>query len=303
MTLALSEPSKGLDPRRAPLSLERLFPPLIETQQNPQDSENPLCHLCHATVHEFLVSNSEILGSGFEIAPAIFGRICLRYLSLPRYSSLMTDPKTGTPGFTEGSLSSGGYGDTREHALLAYCARFWYKHLEDMDDTSGQFGATCEFLESSNFQTLLQIQSVTVARQFAPFYVSPGPLMINTQIVRRQALPWWVDEERLTEDRNHRRYRMDYRHFVNEWGYLLDAGICPAPDPSKCSGKHFPGQVDRCLSGLLGPESFMRKMLERYPSFMLTESGVDYARQGARSLSEGLSLTQDYFTLVSSDPR
>lgn len=282
---------------KAPWNIQRLFDPLIETQDDLDNAENPLCRLCHSTVHEFIISHPSILGNDedspeackYPINAFLFGPICLRYLSQSKYSTLLCDSATGLPGFTGEDLSVHARGETNEadehNNLWTYCARFWVKHLEQVSPSMrlSLRESVLEFLKSPNYQSLLQVQSLTVSRQFSQFLVRSDSGF--RQFARRQALPWWIGDK----------YSFDYRHFALEWSYLLDLGICRSAD---CEVEHFSGEIDRCLSGISGPDSFMRNMRERYKSFTLVEESLFDTVNTDHVIAEGHS-HDGHFIVVS----
>jgi hypothetical protein len=301
MTLAMSDPSKGLDPLKVPMSLQRLFAPLIKMEKDPNDPENPLCRLCHATVHEFLTTNPDVLCVDssshapftYTISSAQVGDLCLRYLTQQRYSTLIQPP----PNHSHESLVFWG-DENRQHVLVPYCAKYWDRHLDDLKPTPELHKTVCNFLKSTNFQTLLQMQSLFVSGQFEQFKV----LEVSRAMYRR-VFPNWFGMDR-DSDKDYKdecwKYRRDYRHFVNEWGYLLGYGVCFASEPGKCLTEHFWGEVDRCLSGLLGPTSFLNGMKERYPSFMLTQGSFNYQTPSQLMIGEAVSWSNSQFMVISS---
>lgn len=300
MTLALSDPSKGPDPLQRPSRLEVLFPPLIETQHDPNEPENPFCRLWHSTIHSFLTSNPHILcperslcngGRSCEhlISPTTFGHLCLRYLSQPRYKELLP--------IEDGFLREA-------DSLLLYFAKFWTKHVEDIEATPDERKAVATFANSSNFQTLVQVQSLTVADQFEQIAFracSDEEALImgrdGYHHLQRQVFPKWLFHHRNSVFREYVPYRGQYRHFVNEWGYLLTRATSPSDQD------YFPGEIERCLSGMMGPSSFLSHMKERYSSFMLSQEPFDCTMSNSRVLVERLSPTGNRFTVVSTVPQ
>lgn len=239
MTLALSDPSKEPDPLQRPSRLEVLFPPLIETQHDPNEPQNPLCRLRHSTVHSFLTSNPHILcpersmcngrrSCEHLISPTTSGHLCLRYLSQTRYNELLP-------------IEEGGLRDT--DSLLLYFANFWTKHIEDIEPTPDERKAVTTFANSSNFQTLLQVQSLTVADQFEQ--IAFGACSDEEALImgrdgyhhfQRQSFPKWLFHHKNSVFREYVPHRGQYRHFVNEWGYLLTRATSPS-DPDCFPGK------------------------------------------------------------------
>ncbi|KAF3801959.1 hypothetical protein GCG54_00015182 [Colletotrichum gloeosporioides] len=275
MALALSDPTNGVNPRAVPNNLQRLFAPLIETQEDPTNPENPLCRLCHSTVQEFLAANPDVLRSGTLgrfpttslIAASRVGHIYLRYLSQAKYSTLVDLSRSDCLGTL--TLS---YDDAQQHGLLPYSAEYWDRHLEDLAPTPAICKELIEFLSSPNFQTLIQVQSLFVWGHFEQFRAEGSATTCRP--LYRRAIPRWFGPDYASRDfaylEDSRKIRRDYRHFANEWGHLLNLGNCETSKSGKCLTEHFWGEVDRCLTSLLGPTHFMARMKERYQSFMLT---------------------------------
>lgn len=300
MTLALSDPSYGPNPLRRPTHLQELFPPLIEMQHDPNKPHDPLCRLRHSTVQRFLASKPHILCSersrcggpqfcAHLISPRRFGHLCLQYLSQPRFNKLLSIDE-GLPPDTDG--------------LLLYFAKFWTKHLGDIDATDDHRRAVATFASSSNFQTLLQVQSLSVDDQFEqlPFGIEEDEIVELMQRegyhhLHRQSFPSWLFREKNRDIEGYSSYRGQYRHFVNEWGYLLTRATSPSDQD------YFPGEVERCLSGMMGPSSFLAGMKEKYPSFMLSQEPFDCLESSPRVLTERLSPAGDQFLVISALPR
>ena len=299
--MSLSDTAKGLDPFKAPRGLQQLFTPLIERQDDPNEPGNPFYRLYHSTVHEFLTANPDILhvdasGQGpflHTISPSRIGELCLRYLSQKRYTRI-TELHPGSC-LVPLTLSSG---DIQQHGLLPYCAKFLVKHLDDLEPTSELRKTFRDFLRSPNFQTLLQAQSLFVVAQFSQFnFGFPRPMHLR-------AFPRWFEAEFNPSDpgsRNEARdCRLDYRHFVSEWGYLLERGACMSYGQGDCPFEHFWGEVDRCLSGLLGPTHFMKNMKERYPSFMLNTEPFEYHKTTQLIIAEAILASTFQYMVISS---
>ncbi len=215
--LALSDSAIGLDPSKAPTRLQRLFTPLIEVQNDPNELDNPFCRLTHSTVQEFLIQNPDILQGAVSlqgvfahtISPSRIGDLCLRYLSMTRYSRL-TEVH---PGSCHVPLALS-HNDSQQHGLLPYCAKFWVRHLDDLPPTSELRKALRDFLRSPNFQTLIQAQSLFVAAQFSQFS------FVYNRPMHGRVFPRWFGGDLDSSDpescEEAQRCRFDYRHFVIE---------------------------------------------------------------------------------------
>lgn len=305
IALALSDPAKGLDNSKSPFRLPLLFAPLIEIQNDPEEPENPTCSLCHSTVYEFLVMNPDVLRIGdsthtpftYNISASHIGDLFLRYLSLDRYSKLLQVPSDNSH-----MPTNLGFYDAKNHGILSYSAKYWDRHLDDMEPTPERHQELWVFLRSPNFQTLLQIQSLLVAGHFSQF--QHRDKSENLGLLHRRVFPLWfgwdtgcIDEDYCNEIE---RIRGDYRHFVWEWGHLLEHGTCESPHPGSDSRQCVAGGVDSCLSGLLGPNHFMQNLKERYPSFMLAHGRFQYHKSKQFVIGDTVSATGSQFIVISS---
>lgn len=303
MTIALSDRTKGLDPRRVPRNLPKLFAPLVETQSDPNEPENPLCRLCHSTVHEFLVTNPDVLDARssnqisftYQISASMVGDVCLRYLSQSRYSTFVEL----APGARHIPLRLM-YDDVQQHGLLPYSAKYWDRHLEDLEPTPESWEELLDFVQSPNFQTLIQVQSLFVTGHFTQFRLEGSE--ITSSLMYRRSMPSWFGLKLSKDpelDKVSRKVRRDYRHFVHEWGYLLEHGIC-ADSSARCLRQYFCGEVDRCLTGLLGPDHFMKQTREKYPSFMLTQEAFQMHKSKKFIIADAVCASASEFVVLSS---
>lgn len=268
MALAWSSPSrKAIDPAHAFKDLERLFPPLIEIRGNKDEPGSQRCVLRHSTVKDFLVMTQfpfeEATLASIQGAPTLkitedhIADVCLRYLGQDCYSGLIRDPawdlETGLIG-PQGLT----WADISRHHFLTYAAKYWDKHLDKVEDPNAWYDRTRDFLDSDNFQTLLQVQSVCVQAQFAPYHVRGMPEELS---FRKRVFPRWLPLQGM-------RYLEDYRRFFTEWSYLLKCGSC---NRRRCIFSRYSGEIDICLTGLLGDSTFLGNFHERYPSFSLSQ--------------------------------
>lgn len=275
------------------MNLQKLFSPLLEVHSNPAEPENPFCRLCHSTVKEFLVQNPDVLQDNSlshnfsvnTISSSRWGDLCLRYLSQQKYLTLRD---TNADNYQD--ISSPLDDGNQHEYLLSYCAKFWARHLDGVKPTLELCQSLRDFLSSPNFQTLLQTQSMFVVGQFVQFRRTRRSWPLR-------AFPSWFGEgascdEYRQQELNSRR---DYLHFFAEWGYLLHRSTCTA-----CPGERFWGQIDRCVTGLLGPTNFLQNMKEKYPSFMLTTKPFKYYGTNQTVIAEAVSPSDFQFMVVSS---
>lgn len=267
-------------------TLRELFEPLIEVESDRGMEDDCICRLYHSTVLDFLCRNTQVLSNsltaGLEISPNGIADACLLYLSQPRYSRLLSR-----------SANSGQWLDLNndpmvEHQFLAYSAKYWDKHL-DCSHGEWPLDRECEgfvelqvrveeFLNSSNFQTCIQVQSLCVDLHFGIFSVKDSP----DEFLKR-VLPDWL----LPGSTNGQMYKIDYRSFWSEWHVLLDCGT---------SDDSYMGEIDRCWWAALGRKNFLSKMNSRYVTFRLEtdeESGL-----GRRNGFEGVSAAGDELKIL-----
>ncbi|GLA28115.1 hypothetical protein AnigIFM63326_005683 [Aspergillus niger] len=209
-----------------------------------------ICTLTHGSVKSFLLKNPEILAKNsnppaYALTNDVLADICRKYLLQPRYQQLLTrDGETFVD--YEGE-------DIFSHHLLSYAAKYWDKHLDSVDFSLEYCQKTSSLIRSSHFFTLLQVQSLFVDGQFRFWYSTNRP-WAGRHI--RRVFPHWLD------DNCNEPFAKDYGSFVGEWGPLLDR-------ETSVTGA-FPGEIDRCFFGALGPNNYLHKGPSRYRSLMFT---------------------------------
>lgn len=252
-------------------SVERLFAPLIETQPDPDNPGDCFCRLFHSTVKDFLIRNGQIFlqdqaevygGSSQLIAESTIANACLLYLSQDRYSKLLVKDETRW-------LTSLGE-DTADHHLLTYSAKYWDKHLDNVEESEYLFQRVEGYLKSPNFQTTIQVQSLCVENHFEVYQGEN-----ENHWYTKRVLPRWFSHHSPVECG---RFAGDYRTFVSEWDFFLQCGTSSTEDSVI---NPLAGEVDRCFWGALGPQNFLASNKDRYRSFMLTsEEGSESERIG-----------------------
>ena len=134
----------------------KLCEPLVEIQETDSSS---ICTLSHASVRKFLIEyfkkhDESAVGTDCSLASHQMAYICLRYLSQPCYRRLLV---------RSGETFNDAKGeDIAEHHLLSYAAKYWDKHLDDLPFSQELCEKVKGFLNSSQFQTCLQTQSLFV---------------------------------------------------------------------------------------------------------------------------------------------
>lgn len=115
-----------------------------------------ICTLSHGSVKTFLVRNPSVLSEAesCRVSPQLLVDVCLKYLQQPRYKKQLT--RGG------GTFMTASGQDILDHNLLNYCAKYWHKHMDDIPYSPELCKRVEEFVRSTNFGTLLQVQSLFV---------------------------------------------------------------------------------------------------------------------------------------------
>ncbi|KAL8636479.1 MAG: hypothetical protein Q9228_006129, partial [Teloschistes exilis] len=230
--------------------LKALCAPLIDVSD---DERETICTLSHSTVQSFLLKHPRILQLRDNSAQPLtvlmidegeMALACLKYLSQPRYRDVLVK--------SEDSFITSSGENVAKHHLLSYAAKYWDRHLENLQCNDTLFDSVRSFLQSPQFVTCLQVQSLYVEGQFTLWFS-------HIQMCQgyRRTFPRWFTECGQSGEK----FVTEYNRFVDNWGYLLE---------------QYPGEIDRCLWGALGPHSFLSGNVERYDSFMYIDSSEEY---------------------------
>ena len=255
--------SKSLRTRSVPWrqSIEKLFCPLIETQIDPENPNDSFCHLFHSTVKAFLQDNADILCPNDSsrssniplISEAALGSACIRYLAQEKYAHTLTR--------TDGEWVTASGENVRDHHFLTYSAKFWDKHMDEIEELPPVRQEVETFLTSTNVVTMLQVQSLFVEGRFSIYTV--GSCSSHHKYTKR-VFPKWLGGES--------RFSKDYRGFIADWCTLLNCAAC---DCENCRTISYRGELDRCLWKALGHQNFLSSNGGRYNSFVLTGQEKD----------------------------
>lgn len=259
-----SENPRSLQNRNIPWrqAVEKVFAPLIETQEDPENEGERFCYLFHSTVRDFLIRNQTIFQQAspspaiHSISELTIANACLLYLSQGRYSQLLTrEAEQWITTFKD---------NIKDHHLLTYAAKYWDKHFDMVEETPELCQRIEKFLISSNFQSTIQLQSLFVQGHFDVYTMDPcSP---NHKYTKR-VFPKWFASHSIDGCSP---FSIDYRSYISEWHNLLDCANCEEPRCYPHSAvKQFKGELDRCLWGALGPRNFLSSNPGRYASFML----------------------------------
>ena len=261
-----SENPRSLQNRNIPWrqAVEKIFAPLIETVEDPENKGERFCYLFHNTVREFLVTNQSVFQqespspATHSISELTIANACLLYLSQDRYSQLLT--KEAEQWFTTSK------DNIKDHHLLTYSAKYWDKHFDRVEETPELRQRIEDFLTSSNFQSTIQLQSLFVQGHFQVYTLdrcSP-----DHKYTKRVFPKWFASHD--TDSCS--QFSKAYRSYISEWHNLLDCATCDEPRCYPHSAvKQLRGELDRCLWGALGPRNFLSSNLGRYTSFMLSD--------------------------------
>ncbi|KAK6502066.1 hypothetical protein TWF481_009878 [Arthrobotrys musiformis] len=215
--------------------------------------------LCHRTLRVFLEERSDFRGEDIEnlevlVSKKIIGQCCIQHLLQPKLANLLRD-------VGDGALLTNPERDPGEpinpNSFLFYAAKYWHEHFDTHLKRAPEEGyyipgkpaaedvvLVTRFLESSNFVTCIQIQSLCVEGHFLQSYNSITDLVDQA----KRIIPNWLyDCSGNSLGQKLAKIRRQFEDFVGEWGELLQAGL------SEYSNK----SVDRCLWKALGREIFL----------------------------------------------
>jgi hypothetical protein len=238
-------------------AVERLFAPLIETQEDPDAPRDCFCYLFHSTVKAFLEQNPEVLqrtlpgAATLLINEIIIANACLLYLSQDAFAEFLIKDSDSDQWTTASKECITGT------SLLTYSAKYWDKHMDGVEETSELRLKVESFIRSGKFHTTLQIQSLFVEGHF-DLYNLKG--CSNNHIYTKRIFPRWFARYNAEGCADVAR---NYRSFTTQWNSFL-RGL-------HCIDRRFKGKLDRCLWGALGPQSFLSNGQDRYSSFMLID--------------------------------
>ncbi len=254
-----------------------------------QESEGS-CRLVHSSVLEFLLNQPAVLGDerALHITPHIIADACLTYLARPVYGKTLQTRSLGSDTF-EWVDSSGHSMD--EHHFVQYAAKYWSRHLEDVEPEKSMRGRVAKFVESSNFQTCMQIQAIWIQGKFDIYAVG------GKKSVLRVLPGWFICSPTVRGKRPElSKHWSDYRVLLNNWRNLLSCGSCH-DIVSECPFLAYRGDIDRIWWASLGPDHIFSKFSSRYVSFSLVES-TEKARFERGDRFEALSVSLDRLVVL-----
>ena len=224
---------------------------LVRYMKPSDGSGNGTLVLSHSAVHTFLREHSDnhqcTENNCLEthvVSADILRQCCVKYLLQPRYSTTLE--QRGRLNFVSGDGTS-----LKEHQFALYAAKYWYRHCDDLLPSDETKDLVRRLLESENFQTCLQIQSVSI---IGHFLISYHPLTGRPRSLK-QNLPAWTP---LIDTDTHK-FHEQYKDFLREWSHLLQLGL----------SYRFNGEVDRVFWKMLGQQSFLSNGQCRYKSFLI----------------------------------
>jgi hypothetical protein len=118
-----------------------------------------LCTFWHGSLRRYFKDNPDVLAKHsrqeYLISSSILATGCVRYLQQPRYETLLSK--------VPGSFSTHDDEDILDHHFLNYCAKYWRGHMDDHGPSFELHTVVEKFVQSPNFFTCLQIQSLFVS--------------------------------------------------------------------------------------------------------------------------------------------
>ncbi|OCB91439.1 hypothetical protein A7U60_g1317 [Sanghuangporus baumii] len=271
--------SRDLDNREIPKlnssDMQEMFSPLIEVEKSCDHEAHHVCRLLHSTVLDFLQRHPDVLHCGDKgdpneaITQSWIAKACMLYLGQARFSDFLSKRGDDWVDRTEKSVDN--------HHFLTYSAKYWYKHLDGIQDESEREQWTAriiEFIESPNFKTCIQVQSLWVDAQFGNFRDPQGFSHF------RRAFPDWFMESKAGQQtaRCYNRFLYDWQHFlISSFGIVV---------------RSYAGELDRCWWTALDPHNFLTrsKARSRYINFRLQADDSDIVL-GPRERFSGISMS------------
>ena len=176
-----------------------------------------------------------------------------------------------------------------EHHFAHYAAKYWSRHLENSDLERLMRGRAIKFVESKNFQTCLQIQSIWVQGNFDTYSFG------NQKTVLR-ALPDWLiyTSPSRAKQRKPTKYWLDYCILLHNWRRLLSCGGCHDNRPD-CPLLIYRGDIDRVWWTTFGNEHIFSGFRGRYTTFSLADDSERSAYNFEKTEAyEALCVTADH---------
>ncbi|KAI9702286.1 MAG: hypothetical protein M1820_006218 [Bogoriella megaspora] len=248
-----------------------LCAPLVKIEEIRGPTSKSICALTHASVRDFFLKKPRILSDGrpldsdIVISPKILALSSLKYLSQPRYKRLLQRENE------RGTFKTANDQDVMEHHLLNYAAKYWDKHLDDIEDEDSLSQRVERFILSKQFITTIQVQCLFVGGIFQ-FWLSAAEPWAGPHL--RRTFPHWFSNGQ----KSGRAISKQYYSAIGEWGYFLDEFAS--------SRGLFSGEIDRCLWKTLPPDNFLRNFPCRNKSFILMERGEDPKTRPRRFLDD-----------------
>ncbi|VUC28701.1 unnamed protein product [Clonostachys rosea] len=223
----------------------------------PSKDGNGVFRLDHESVLKFLLdhaSDSQTVATDRMVDPKILAKACLNYLFQQRYNKLLKK-------YTAFEFRTDRGSDIRDHHLVQYAAKYWYRHLEETTKSEELSQCAVAFVKSPQFITAIQIQSLFVPGHF----IQDLDCDDRKKRCIKKNLPGWLEEHHAGE-----KVFKDYHIFLAEWGAFLQRGIADKVN----------GELDRCLWSALGPTNYFNRYsssLQRYPAYLLQleETGLN----------------------------
>ena len=216
---------------------------LVRFIQAEDSGEDGTLELNHSAVFAFLREDSDITEVASEeraVLPYLICDLCVKYLSQPRYSKLLTRR-------THYEFTTWSGENFLTHQLLLYTAKYWYRHCEERATSPDYHERLRQFIFSRNFYTLIQVQSLSII----------GHFLLSFDRITGQPTSMKKILPACAKDVSDAQILPQFNDFLYEWSEFLQLGLT----------SEFNGEIDRCFWRALGPEHFLRLGQERYHSF------------------------------------
>lgn len=276
-----SKNKEVLDPDDKPYEthLTEVFQSFIElvpsgNDETGRDRGRDTCRLIHSTLKDYLLEHRRILFQGdldqaqdVRICPEIPVTACLDYLHQSRFADLLRKKdgewadSTGIP--------------VLDSRFLIYAAKYWDKHLDGVEDPARQdelVTAVAAFVKSTNFWTVMQVQTVWVQAQFSKFYTNGGGEHDGEELsptyLRRMFPSWFMASEEGFK------IWIQYRSFLRQWRYFLCCGRCSGVSDTTVSP--YTGELHHIWTGALGLQHFLRERESSVTCFPIADQGGEH---------------------------
>ncbi|KAH7104372.1 hypothetical protein BKA62DRAFT_504918 [Auriculariales sp. MPI-PUGE-AT-0066] len=265
---------------------------LIEVdQETSEPGPDSFCRLAHSSVLEFLLENRTVLGEerALQITSYTIADACLVYLARPIYSQLLQKhvQDDGSPMWVDSTDRP-----MNDHYFAQYSAKYWSRHLEEVEPEKALQTRVASFVESTNFETCIQMQMLWVQGKFDLYSVCGRLCLLRI-------FPSWF----IRPPNPGRKWSAvskhweNYRTLLHDWRGLLSCGGCHDREV-ECKHVDHRGEIDRLWWAALGPDHIFSHFHSRYTSFRLIDKAQHTTKFDKDERYEALCWKKQCFTTL-----